>query len=841
MRSRLEVGEEFAGYRIVGRLGQGGMSVVYLAQHLRLERPVALKILSPELAADEGFRERFVRESKLAASLDHPNIVPVYDAGEAEDALFIAMRYVEGSDLRVLLEREGRLDPERALTLLAQVASALDAAHDKGLCHRDVKPGNILVVQRRDVQSSEHAYLADFGLTKRSASQTDLTKTGQFMGTLDYVAPEQIQGGTVDGSVDIYSVGCVLYECLAGERPYAKESDVAVLAAHLWEPPPALSARRPDLPKAMDQVVATAMAKAKEDRYTTAAAVVAAARKALGATIPPSGDVPTVIVAAGQAGLPPAPVSASAPSLPGTVVPAIGAPPAAADATLTAARFDDLQPTATAQGPPPGPPPGAPPGPPGPWQPPGPPSAGPPGYGPPPGPPPPGAWMGGAPPPPPDDRRRRRAAGVPWWRTGPGLLVGLLVVAVGVGAAIFAISRGGGSGSSSGTAATGEIFRDPATTTGQDPFTPSVAKEVPPTPTPPPGSAAPSLNIPAAASASGGQQVTSYRGSTPGLYGGTRSVTHCDSRQLVTFLQQNPDKGRAWAQVEGITPADIPAYVATLTPVVLRADTRVTNHGFSNGRATTYPTVLQAGTAVLVDKFGVPRVRCYCGNPLTEPVPVTGTPTYRGPSWPSFNPTTIVVVIAPPQPVTEIIIVDIVTGAPFARPVGTDGSGDTDAPPGTFATPTPLPPTTTPSIALRNVGAGGSATASTFTKGFPASFGNDGDVTTSWFSTGPGPNGSSIWTLQLVAPSTVSHIDFIGNENNSNVNFRTGFGFGRWNIDLLDVAGNVLFTVSSQGSGTLTQSRSFAPVAGVAAVRFVGRDHESPECGGFAELHVLGP
>jgi serine/threonine protein kinase len=228
--TELTSGTGVAGYRVERLLGRGGMGAVYLAEDTSLGRKVALKLLGPELAADERFRERFLRESKLAASLDHRGIVPIYQAGESDGTLFIAMRYVEGSDLRTVLG-EGALEPARAIATLEQVADALDAAHASGLVHRDVKPGNILLDTRG------HAYLSDFGLTKQASSQSGLTQTGQLVGTLDYVAPEQIEGREVDGRADVYSLTCVLYECLTGTKPFARESEVATLWAHINEPP----------------------------------------------------------------------------------------------------------------------------------------------------------------------------------------------------------------------------------------------------------------------------------------------------------------------------------------------------------------------------------------------------------------------------------------------------------------------------------------------------------------------------------------------------------------------------------------------------------------------------
>ena len=260
------VGTEVAGYRIESLLGLGGMSVVYLAEDLRLKRKVALKLLAAGLAGDESFRDRFLRESELAASIDHPNIVPIYEARKTDDLLFIAMRYVEGSDLKKRLGR-GRLDPGDAAAILAQVASALDAAHARGLVHRDVKPSNVLLDTGARPDGSDHVYLADFGLTKPVSEETGTREDRQLMGTIDYVAPEQIAGAEIDGRADVYSLGCVFYECLVGQPPFRGDSDIAIVFAHLEAEPPAPSAQRPDLPAALDAVIARALAKDPKQRF----------------------------------------------------------------------------------------------------------------------------------------------------------------------------------------------------------------------------------------------------------------------------------------------------------------------------------------------------------------------------------------------------------------------------------------------------------------------------------------------------------------------------------------------------------------------------------------------
>ncbi|QKW23674.1 protein kinase [Kitasatospora sp. NA04385] len=273
-------GRTLAGYRLEHVLGRGGMAVVYRAEDLRLGRTVAVKLLAPELARNETFRQRFVRESHIAASLDHPNIVPVYDAGEVEGVLYLAMRYVRGRDLRALLDREGPLTGAQTVRIAVQVASALDAAHAHDLVHRDVKPGNVLIAEGTDPDRPEHAYLTDFGLTKKSLSLTGLTSVGQFVGTLDYVAPEQISGRPVDGRCDVYSLGCVVFEMLTGGPPYRRDDDLALLWAHLNDPPPDVREQRADLPAGVAAVLERAMAKRRDDRYGSCLEFVAELRAA---------------------------------------------------------------------------------------------------------------------------------------------------------------------------------------------------------------------------------------------------------------------------------------------------------------------------------------------------------------------------------------------------------------------------------------------------------------------------------------------------------------------------------------------------------------------------------
>src|SRR4051794_4270750 len=259
----LDTGSEFAGCRIEGVLGRGGMGVIYRATELRLGRPVALKLIATEQASDPDVRDRFEREARLTASIEHPNVVPVYAAGEEDGHLYLVMRYVPGTDLHHLLRQEGRLDPARAASIVAQVADALDAAHAAGLVHRDVKPANVLI-------GGEHAYLSDFGITRVQASDTRITDSGNWIGTVDFMAPEHLRGEPTDARADVYALGCVLHTALTGAPPFRRETVPATITAHLHDAPPRPSLAAPGVPEAFDAVIARALAKEPSDRYPSA-------------------------------------------------------------------------------------------------------------------------------------------------------------------------------------------------------------------------------------------------------------------------------------------------------------------------------------------------------------------------------------------------------------------------------------------------------------------------------------------------------------------------------------------------------------------------------------------
>ncbi|MEA2438239.1 MAG: hypothetical protein QOF65_2795 [Thermoleophilaceae bacterium] len=316
----IAAGTEIGGYRILNLLGQGGMGVVYLADNVRTGQRVALKLLTPDLARSSGFRERFTREANYASSMRHPNVIEVYDAGEQGGVLYIAMQFVEGEDLKALLVREGRLDARRTVGILGQVASALDAAHSTGLMHRDIKPGNVMIAAGQP----EHCYLTDFGLSKNPSSDSiALTAQGEFVGTIDYTAPELVLGKDADSRLDVYSLGCLFYECLAGQPPFPKDRDVEVLYAHIQDPPPRVSAVRPDLPTALDDVIVKAMAKKPEDRFPTCSAFIDAARTIVGEPAPAAAPPPPPPV-----GVPvPAATAAPPPPPPPGPPPLAGPPP----------------------------------------------------------------------------------------------------------------------------------------------------------------------------------------------------------------------------------------------------------------------------------------------------------------------------------------------------------------------------------------------------------------------------------------------------------------------------------------------------------------------------------
>lgn len=360
MAAAIKIGTIFAGYRIEGVLGRGGMGVVYLAEQPELGRRVAIKVIAPALASDPDYLQRFRRESRLAAAIEHPNAIPIYEAGVAdEDMPYLVMRYVEGEDLSSLLRREGRLDTKRAAAIVDQIAGALDEAHARGLVHRDVKPANVIVESRR---GTEHAYLTDFGLTREMDASSGVTATGRWVGTIDYASPEQIKGRPVDARCDVYALGCVLFTTLTGRLPFERDEDVAKLYAHVSEPPPMASAVAPDVSQEVDRVISRAMAKDPDFRFPSAGDF---GRAALAAATGTPVAEPEHTVATGEAApatepapppvapSPTKPADTSAPADPRSTVDASAARPTTPPSTVEASA---AQPTAPPREPPAEPP-----------------------------------------------------------------------------------------------------------------------------------------------------------------------------------------------------------------------------------------------------------------------------------------------------------------------------------------------------------------------------------------------------------------------------------------------------------------------------------------------------
>lgn len=460
----------------------------------------------------------------------------------------------------------------------------------------------------------------------------------------------------------------------------------------------------------------------------------------------------------------------------------------------------------------------------------------------------------------PQPRRRRR---------GLALLLGAVVVGI---IAIVVIVRPIPGIGLPAAAGPGEIFLEPVAATGPDPFTPSVAATPAVTLAPASQNLSASPSVAASATpepssaASAPTAIQATAGGTVGLYGGTKNNAECDKDQLVAFLEANPDKASAWAKVHGIEPAGIRDFVAGLTPVVLRHDTRVTNHGFKNGVADARQSVLQAGTAVLVDKLGVPRARCYCGNPLLEPIPAPVTPTYSGDAWPGFTPEKVEVIAPASAPLVEIPVVDTATGDVFARPIGTEGGDDTalaaspspeanvESTPGEateppLETPLPLPgpgegdPVAREPAFPSDLTAIGAVGANSVDPNYPIDLAVDLDPTTSWFSIGPHTSASIIdYTWSVDGPVEIGAIVIVGNAENANPAFRNNFGFRRVDIDIMQ-DGAVVTTATYPLDGTPDPNIFAEFPAGTIgdAVRMRFSGPESLDCGGAGEILVLGP
>jgi serine/threonine protein kinase len=588
-------GTPFGRYRLVELIGRGGMGEVWRAYDTAIDRVVALKLLPANFADDRVFQERFRREAKAAAGLDEPHVVPIYDFGEIDGRLYVTMRLIKGRDLQTILA-DGPLAPERAVRIIEQVAQAVHAAHKVGLVHRDIKPSNILL------DENDFAYLIDFGIA-HAAGETGLTSTGATIGTWSYMAPERFQSGTADTRADTYALACVLYESLTGQLPFPGQTLEQIAVAHMTQPPPRPSQVKDGVPTAMDDVIATGMAKNPDHRYASVVELARAARVAT--TMPLSGPGPT---GPGQ------PLSRSD---------RLAAPIHGQDTQLAPTGAVPVLPSTV------GPPHRA----------------------------------TEAPPPATGSKRTWLIAA----------LVVLLIAAAGAGVLLL---RNVLSPKATGP----ELMLTAATDPGVNSLMPPAATP-PPTNTQPPPTLQPHGD---------GTVVTQpLPGDRDGLYGGTLNNAECDRDKMITFLGSHPAQAGAfvealntdptvfWSGGHPLTAADIPAYMGELTPVVLRLDTRVTNHGFDGTHPTTVQSVFQAGTAVFVDAHGIPRARCYCGNPLTAPVALTAEPKPVGTAWPGYNPAALADVQPATATITIFVLVDVVTDQPFNRPAGTTGTDDT--------------------------------------------------------------------------------------------------------------------------------------------------------------------
>ncbi len=646
--------ENIGRYTVVRMLGSGAFATVWLGHDDELDVDVAIKVLAENWVHDEDVRQRFLEEARILWRAQSPNIVRIHHIDVLEDGRpYLVMALADQGSLedrmseRAVNRRQFTIDETVDIGLA--IASGLEAAHALNIVHRDLKPSAVLF-QSVPGSDDPQLVLADFGIAKSIAQ----SKTTVATGTPHYMAPEQAEG-RVDQRTDVYSAAVIMYEMLAGRVPYAFDSLAEVIRAQSAAPPVAVGLLRPDAPPALADAVSKALSRNPDDRFASATEW----KRALAAAS--SGEVATTP----EEPPPPAP-----------------APAAPMDATMTADQFLAAQAAAGVAGSTP-PPPAAPPQ----------------------EPPPPPSPSASVPPPPPPSRRKKKA-GMLW----PMLGVAAVVVAI-VGGLVF-LTGGDEDGPN-----IGEVFAEPVASTGIDPFMPSIVPSLaampaisavdpatveavvgllnPPVgnlseidfpdfdipglevPLPDPGDVAPDDPVGAAENV-----VATVSGAAPGLYGGTEILSSCDKDALIAFMENNADKAAAWAGIQGIDVDDIPEFVSGLTDVILQIDTRVTNHGFRDGVANPINSVLQAGTAVLVDTFGIPRVRCFCGNPLQPAIELATDVTVRGTPWPDFDLSNTVVV----QAIEEVLgfdLEDILGPLSFIKPVGA----------------LPTPPTTTTTTA----------------------------------------------------------------------------------------------------------------------------------------------
>lgn len=796
-------------------IGRGGFSVVYAATDTRFDRRVAVKVLG-SLISDSD-RRRFDAECRIMGRLSaHPHVVTVHSAGYTNTGNpYLLMELIEGGSLADRLATTGPLPWIEALNVVRPIADALGRGHEAGIVHRDVKPENILL-------AGNEPRLTDFGIAYlRDATgntSTHITASWQ------HASPETFTGSRDERS-DLYSLASTAYALITGHAPffrYGEDSLNPLMYRLLNEAPPSIP---PHLgPPELDQFLQRGLAKDPAHRPQTAAAFIHEL-DAIRSGSPASGidprATPTVIAPGSAASsAPPHP-----PTAPTVVARAETGDPFAVHQPPQPIAFSasNSDPTVASGGGPTAPrPPDV--------------------FGPPVGPPrEPPPYSAGPPVGPTGPGRN-------WWKIGLPIAVVLAILATTL--AVIALDDD--------PAGASELVLEPISSVGQDPFSPPLVPGAPGGPNPAPVSGEAGAVLDAINTPIGALPPTDYSGvklptppagtavnvagSAPGLYGGTRLIDVCDREALVAFLTSDVAKGDAWASVHGITRAEIPDYVAGLTDVVLQVDTRVTNHGYRNGSPTAIDSVLQAGTAVLIDRYGVPRVRCYCGNPLLEARPLaTDRPSLTGTPWDGFD-TNRAVIISPVDPVTELILDDVTSNQLLVRKPGdraalaqpTQGTGTSDQ---AATTTTTAVPTSTTRPVPQEITKAGSVTASSVFGGneFPANLSVDGDTTTSWFSAGGG-KASYTWATDK-RTADIDTVTVIGNADHRQ--YPTNFGFDQVTVSVYN-GDTAVYTETFDLAGTPDPDITAAP--GVEGNRVVldFSGGEDPNCGGFAELVVSG-
>jgi hypothetical protein len=801
-------------YRVEQILGTGAFGTVWLGYDETLDARVAIKVLAENWARDESFHRRFIEEARILWRAESDYVVRVHTVDELPDGRpYFVMDYADKGSLQDRMK--GRFDRgesfsvDEALTISRQIAEGLRVVHALGIAHRDLKPANIMyrsLPEHTGGGGGERLVLVDFGIAKNLAGTGATTIA---TGTPYYMAPEQTEG-RADRRSDVYSAAVVLYELLARAVPYPYESVGQLIRAQSAQSFTPLHELRSDVPPRLNDAITRGLKVEPEARFADADAWLAALDDDHEDRPVPAPEAPAP--AAGGMTMSPAEMRAqqaaglAAAGLAGGVADVAGASPAAAASAASGAA-----------GPPP--PPRQPPPPPTPAQ---------------------------APPPSRPPRRRRG-------RLVVTLIALVALLATGIGA-VLATSDKTADGPNSR-----EVFGEPIASLGRNafapPVTPNAAELAFANPSlaglEPPVRKLPSLRLPKidlARLRPGKVGIPSVSGATPGLYGGTNLLSVCDAKKLVSFLQTNADKARAWAKVIGVGVDSIPAYVAGLTDVILRADTRVTNHGFANGKATFINSVLQAGTAVLIDRFGVPVVRCKCGNPLTPPQTLAARPQVIGTTWPGFSLPQTVVIVASNKPVASFTTANVLTGAPLVRrpgPPKTPGTSSSTRPSTTVtastSTSTSTTTTTVPVVPVDVTSRGSGSASSEFSGQYPASLALDGNIGTSWFSGGSNVDGeASTYRWQAPADMHITRVEVIGNAGDTDANTRSGFGFNSVDIQVLGGNGAAMASGSRGLGGTPDPDVSidFSVTGRIVLVTLHG--HEAANCGGFAELRVFG-